>query len=67
MLTRPVITFGVSCFLSQFNANHNETHWKRTLLGTKNYCLRFSNEITELVGYADANWGNNSPDSFVVL
>lgn len=67
VLTRPDISFAVS-FMSQFNNNYNETHWKsakrilKYLQGTKDYCLRFEKGNAELEGFADADWASNTLD-----
>lgn len=67
VLTRPDISFSVS-YLSQFNNCYKETHWKcakrilRYLQGTKDYCLKFKDDNSALVGYVDADWASNSID-----
>lgn len=67
VIARPDIAFSVS-YLSQFNRSYSQLHWKHAkrilkyLKGTKHYCLRFSKENMELVGFVDADWGNNSID-----
>lgn len=55
-------------FLSQFNNCYNETHWKAAkrilnyLQNTKNYCLKFVKDDTDLEGFVDANWTNHLND-----
>ncbi|CAH2083465.1 unnamed protein product [Euphydryas editha] len=67
ILTRPDILYAV-CYLSQFNNNFNETHWKHVkrilkyLKKTKNYGLKYVKDEHDLVGYVDADWASNSLD-----
>lgn len=68
VLTRPDIMYSVS-FLSQFNNSFNNKHWmyaKRVLKylnKTKSFGLTYTREgNSELVGYVDADWGNNIVD-----
>ncbi|CAH2098391.1 unnamed protein product [Euphydryas editha] len=67
ILTRPDILY-VVCYLSQFNNNFNETHWKHVkrilkyLKKTKNYGLKYVKDEHDLVGYVDADWASNSLD-----
>ncbi|CAA9998248.1 unnamed protein product, partial [Nesidiocoris tenuis] len=65
--TRPDIAHSVS-FLSQFNQNHAEDHWKaakrilRYLSGTKEVGLVYKKTSELLHGYSDSDWGNNIID-----
>lgn len=65
--TRPDIMHAVS-LLSQFNENPGPNHWKaakrvlRYLKGTKSMKLVFKRAMEKLVGFADADWGNNADD-----
>lgn len=67
VLTRPDISFSIS-FLSQFNKCNTEYHWKcvkrilRYLQGTKSYCLKFSKDSSDLVGFVDSDWGSDKRD-----
>lgn len=67
VLTRPDIAYSVS-YLSQFNNTYSHIHWNyakrilKYLMLTKDYCLRFTKERTELEGYVDADWGSDSLD-----
>lgn len=67
MLTRPDIFFSV-CYLSQFNNNHNETHWKHVkciltyLQKTKHFGLKYVKDDLDLIGYADADWASDCVD-----
>lgn len=66
--TRPDIAHSVSV-LSQFNENPNEEHWGaakrvlRYLKGTPNKALVYEGPLDKIVGYTDADWGNNPDDS----
>lgn len=65
--TRPDIMHAVS-LLSQFNENPGLSHWKaakrvlRYLKGTKRMKLVFEKTEERLVGFADADWGNDMDD-----
>ncbi|BES90199.1 Hydra magnipapillata [Nesidiocoris tenuis] len=65
--TRPDIAHSVS-FLSQFNQDHAEDHWKaakrilRYLSGTKEVGLVYKKTGELLHGYSDSDWGNNIID-----
>jgi hypothetical protein len=65
--TRPDIAFAAS-YLSQFNVCHSLQHWLaakrvlRYLKGTSDLCLEFKRTGDNLIGYADADWGNDKTD-----
>lgn len=65
--SRPDIAHAVS-YLSQFNDNHSEIHWKsakrilRYLKGTKSCCLTFQKGGLEIAAFADSDWGRNELD-----
>ncbi|XP_036346119.1 secreted RxLR effector protein 161-like [Rhagoletis pomonella] len=65
--TRPDIAFAVN-FMSQFNSNYDEEHWKagkrilRYLSGFKGYGLLFTKSSREIYGVVDADWGPNLTD-----
>lgn len=66
--TRPDIAHAVS-YLSQFNNNPGQPHWNavkrlmRYLKGTMSTCLVYEQETEpKIIGYADANWGNDTDD-----
>lgn len=65
--TRPDIAYAVN-FMSQFNSNYNQEHWKsakrilRYIRGTLDYGLLFTKTNTELYGVVDADWGGNMTD-----
>lgn len=67
VLTRPDIAYSVS-YLSQFNNCYSSVHWhyaKRVLKylsQTKAYCLKYSRENSELVGFVDADWASDTTD-----
>lgn len=67
ILTRPDIAYAVS-YLSQFNNCYNDNHYgyaKRILKylqKTKNYCLRYTKEYSNLIGFVDADWASDSLD-----
>lgn len=68
VLTRPDIMYSVS-FLSQFNNSFNSKHWMyakrilKYLKKTKSFGLTYTREgNSELVGYVDADWGNDIVD-----
>lgn len=67
VLTRPDITFAVN-FLSQFNNCYTESHWKsakrilRYLKGTKSLCLEYKNDNSNLMGFVDSDFANNTCD-----
>lgn len=67
VLTRPDIAYSIS-YLSQFNNCYNENHYhyaKRVLKylqKTKDYCLIYRKEYTELKGFVDADWASDSLD-----
>lgn len=54
--------------LSQFNENRGGEHWKvakrvlRYLKGTQDLGLTFGKTNKELIGYADADWADNTGD-----
>ena len=65
VVSRPDISF-VAMYLTCFNANPRQTHWKATkhilcyLKGTANYQLTMGlhlNNPSELITYADLDWG----------
>ena len=62
--TRPDISSAIG-ILSQFMSDPSEHHWrgiKRTLRyikGTLNYGLQFSDNETQLIGFADADWAGD--------
>lgn len=66
--TRPDITFATT-YLSQFNKNFTEKHWKqakhvlRYLQQTKSMGIKYqkANE-KQAIGYSDASWNNNTED-----
>ena len=66
--TRPDIRHSVSV-LSQFNKNPNEEHWGaakrvlRYLKGTSRLGLIYRGPVNKIIGYADADWGNDPIDS----
>jgi hypothetical protein len=66
--TRPDITQAVN-YLSQFNNCYGEEHWTcairvlKYLKGTKLYGISFLRNLEDpLVGYCDADWGNDRVD-----
>lgn len=65
--TRPDISFAVS-FLSQFNNSHTTEHWSaakrvlRYLKGTIDLNLTYVRDKMFLIGYTDADWGNDVSD-----
>lgn len=65
--TRPDIAYSVN-FMSQFNSNYNEEHWKaakrilRYLKATLNWCLLYEKGDTKLYGVVDADWGSDIND-----
>lgn len=65
--TRPDIAFAVNS-LSQFNNCYTQEHWTaakrilRYLKGTLDYGITFHKTGKPLVGYVDADWGNNIVD-----
>lgn len=68
VLTRPDITFSVGS-LSQFNNCYNSEHWSyakrvlKYLKKTKHFGLTYNkNSDSKLVGYVDADWGNDVVD-----
>lgn len=68
VLTRPDITYSVS-YLSQFNNCHTDEHWhyaKRVLKylkKTKSFGIKYcKNGNSEIKGFADADWANDSLD-----
>lgn len=68
ILTRPDIAFSVG-YLSQFNNCYNKEHWNyakhilRYLKKTKSYGLKYSSTGNlQLIGFVDADWGNNIID-----
>lgn len=54
--------------LSQFNNNHNKTHWKHVkrilkyLQKTKHFGLKYGKDDLDLIGYADADWASDCVD-----
>ena len=66
LMTRPDICFAVNMF-SQFQSNPREPHWTglkrilRYLQGTKTIGLAYhrDRDVKPLVGYADADYGND--------
>lgn len=67
VLTRPDIAYSVS-YLSQFNNSYTHVHFNyakrilRYLYKTKDYCLRYSQETPDLIGYVDADWASDAID-----
>lgn len=67
ILTRPDISFSIS-FLSQFNNCFNKVHWQHAkrvlkyLKTTKSYCLTYTKDDLDIVGYVDADWASNAVD-----
>lgn len=65
--TRPDVSFVVSS-LSQFNTCYSDEHWTaakrvlRYLKGTASLGIHFSNKLSDLQGFADADWGSCSED-----
>lgn len=65
--TRPDIAYAVN-FMSQFNTNYSEEHWKavkrilRYLKGTLDCGLLYKETNTDLFGVVDADWGGNMSD-----
>lgn len=65
--TRPDIAFAVN-YMSQFNSNYNEDHWKsakrilRYIRGSTDYGLLFSKTNSGLYGVVDSDWGANITD-----
>lgn len=61
--TRPDLSYAVN-YLSQFNNNYDETHWKavkrvlRYLKGTLDCGLAYERTGLELFGLVDASWGS---------
>src|SRR4051812_12440678 len=59
--TRPDIMFFV-CKLSRFVSNPGDVHWHsverivRYLKGTENYGIHYTESLSVLEGYCDANW-----------
>ncbi|XP_044575190.1 secreted RxLR effector protein 161-like [Cotesia glomerata] len=66
--TRPDIAHSASV-LSQFNEHPNEEHWGaakrvlRYLKGTSKLGLVYQQPIGKIVGYTDADWGNDLTNS----
>lgn len=64
LITRPDISHALS-YLSQFNNNHDEIHWKsakralKYLKKTANYRLTYQKGNDGIAGFEDADWGNN--------
>lgn len=54
--------------LSQFNNNHNKTHWKHVkrilkyLQKTKHFGLKYGKDDLDLICYADADWASDCVD-----
>lgn len=67
VLTRPDIAYSVS-YLSQFNNCYNSEHYNyakrilRYLQLTKTYCLRYSNNNSDLQGFVDSDWASDAVD-----
>lgn len=67
LMTRPDIAHAVSS-LSQYNNCYTRLHWQcakrvlRYLKGTKNYSMKFCNDNSSIVGFADADWGSDRLD-----
>lgn len=67
VLTRPDIAYSVN-YLSQFNNCYSYVHWNyakrilKFLSQTKTYCLKYSKESAELVGFVDADWASDTTD-----
>lgn len=67
VLTRPDISYSVS-YLSQFNNCYSYVHWNyakrilKYLSQTKTYCLKYSKESAEVVGFVDADWASDATD-----
>ncbi|XP_037818290.1 secreted RxLR effector protein 161-like [Lucilia sericata] len=65
--TRPDIAYAVN-YLSQFNSNYTEEHWKaakrilRFIRGTIDYGLLYNKTNLKLYGVVDADWGANIED-----
>lgn len=65
--TRPDISFAVS-YLGQFNNYFDQTHWTaakrvlRYLKGTMDLGISYCASDAKLIGYVDADWGNNRSD-----
>lgn len=65
--TRPDIAYAVN-FMSQFNSNYTEEHWKivkrilRYIRGTIDFGLQFEKTNMALYGVVDADWGSNISD-----
>lgn len=63
--TRPDLAFATS-FLSQFNQNPTETHWKmakrvlRYIKGTQNVGITYTTCQEPIIGYCDASWNECS-------
>ena len=63
--TRPDIAYSTST-LAQFMSDPSPTHWEaakrvlRYLKGTKDLALTFGGELTDLVGFTDADWGSQA-------
>lgn len=67
VMTRPDIAYSVS-FLSQFNNDYTEQHWKcakrilKYLKGTRNQGLVFTVTDIFLEGFVDADWAGDKTD-----
>jgi hypothetical protein len=63
--TRPDIAYAVG-LLGRFASDPRPVHWEaakhlmRYLIGTRNYCLKYSKSNMPLYGYCDADWGNDT-------
>ena len=69
LCTRPDILHAV-VKLSQFNNSYSMQHWQylmrilRYLKGSQDFCLQFQKSAmkNDLIGFADADWGNDPVD-----